>query len=177
MATFTSTVSTNSTYVAKYVAGGSGDNIVPDGYIKAVEKVWVDTYTIAFTNTNTTVVLAELPPNKKILSIRVEIYTSASQTSGTIGLGYVFDAADCIAAAGVAGFFAPTQLTSNVTRTSIVLPGPGLIQAPTATSTTITCGVLAGFEAVTAGTATTIGLKLNNWTMTTGTIKSIVRYT
>ena len=28
--------------VAKYNAGGSGDNIIADGYIKTVEKVWID---------------------------------------------------------------------------------------------------------------------------------------
>jgi hypothetical protein len=177
MATFTSTVSTNSTYVAKYVAGGSGDNIVPDGYIRSVQKVWIDTYTIAFTNTNTTIVIAELPPNKKVTSICAEIYTSATQTSGKIGIGYVFDAATCIAATGVAEFLAPTALTHDLTRTSISLPGPGLAQIPTATSSTIACSVLAGFQSVTDGTKTTIGIKLNNWTMTTGTIKSIVTYT
>jgi hypothetical protein len=177
MATFTSTVSTNSTYVAKYVAGGSGDNIVPDGYIKSIEKVWIDTYTIAFTNTNTTIVIAELPPNKKIVSIQAEIYTSASQTSGTVGIGYVVDAANCIASAGVAQFLAPTDITHNLTRTSISLPGPGLIMLPTATSSTVICSVLGGFQAVTSGTQTTIGIKLNNWTMTTGTIKTVVRYT
>jgi hypothetical protein len=177
MSAFTSTVSTNATYVAKYVAGGSGDNIVPDGYIKSVEKVWIDTYTIAFTNTNTTVVIAELPANKKVIGIQAEIYSSASQTSGTIGVGYVFDAATCIATTGVAEFLAPTSITHNLTRTSISLPGTGMIQLPTATSGTVTCAVLAGFQSVTDGTKTTIGIKLNNWTMTTGTIKTVVRYT
>lgn len=177
MAIFTSTVSTNATYMAKYVAGGSGDNIVPDGYIKSVEKVWIDSYTIAFTNTNTTIAIAELPPNKKIVSIQIVIDTSISQTSGTVGVGYVLDAANCIATGGVAQFLAPTDITHNLTRTTISLPTPGLLQLPTATSSTLSYAVLAGFEAVTAGTATTIGIKLNNWTMTTGTIKSIVRYT
>jgi hypothetical protein len=177
MATFTSTVSTNSTYVAKYVAGGSGDNIVPDGYIRSVEKVWIDTYTLAFTNTNTTIVIAELPANKKVTGIEAEIYTSASQTSGTVGIGYVFDAATCIASAGVSEFLAPTAITHNLTRTSISLPGVGMIMLPTATSGTVTCAVLAGFQSVTDGTKTTIGIKLNNWTMTTGTVKTVVRYT
>ena len=30
------------TNVALYVAGGSGDNLIPDGYVKAVEKIWLD---------------------------------------------------------------------------------------------------------------------------------------
>jgi hypothetical protein len=177
MATFTSTVSTNSTYVAKYVAGGSGDNIVPDGYIKSVEKVWIDTYTLAFTNTNTTIVIAELPANKKVIGIQAEIYSSVTQTSGKISVGYVFDAATCIAATGVSEFLAPTSITHDQTRTSISIPGVGLIQLPTATSSTVAPAVFGGFQSVTDGTKTTIGIKLNNWTMTTGTIKTVVRYT
>jgi hypothetical protein len=173
----TSTVSTSSANLTKYYAGGSGDNYIPDGYIKTVEKIWMDSYTIAFTNTNTTIQIAELPPNKKIVSINVEIATSTSQSSGTVSIGYSVDATDCLATTGVSNFLAPTTLTHNLTRTSIALPGPGLIQSPTSTSTTVAVGVLGGFEGVTAGTQTTIAIKLNNWTMTTGTIKTVVRYT
>lgn len=183
MAYVTSTVTTTATYMTKFVAGGSGDNIVPDGYIKSVEKVWIDSYTIAFTNTNTTIAIAELPPNKKIAAINIEVYTSVSQTSGTISVGYMLDAANCLSTSGVSQFLAPTTLNHNATRTTISLPGPGLIQAYTsatvtnATVTSISYGVLGGFQTVTEGTATTIAIKLNNWTMTTGTIKSVVLYT
>lgn len=159
----------DSTYVALYKAGGSGDNIIPDGYIKTVEKVWIDSYTIAFTNTNTTIDIAVLPENKKVTSIVAVIYTSISQTSGTVSIGYSTDST-------VGTFLAPATITHNLTRTTILLPF-GLLDTPTATSSTIAHGALAGFEAVTGGTATTISLKLNNWTMTTGTIKTIVRYT
>ncbi len=177
MAYVTSTVSTAATYMTKYVAGGSGDNIVPDGYIKSVEKIWMDSYTIAFTNTLTAIAIAELPPNKKVCTINVEIYTSVAHTGGTVSIGYLYDAANVLATGGCANFLAPTAITANTTRTSITLPGPGIVQFPTATSGTVTPGVLAGFEAVTDGTATTIAIKLNNWTMTTGTIKSLVCYT
>ena len=68
MSNVTSTVSTNATYLTKYFAGGSGDNIIPDGYIKTVEKIWMDTYTLAFTNTLTAIAIAEIPENKKIIS-------------------------------------------------------------------------------------------------------------
>jgi hypothetical protein len=37
--------------------------------------------------------------------------------------------------------------------------------------------LMKGFQKVTSGTQVTVALKLNNWTMTTGTIKTIVRYT
>lgn len=155
--------------VTKFNAGGSGDNIIADGYIRTVEKVWLDSYTIAFTNTNTTIGIAVIPENKKITSIVVDIYTTASQTNGTVSIGYSTDAT-------VASFLAPTTISHNATRTTIQLPG-SFVMTPTATSSTVNVSVAGGFQAVTSGTATTISVKLNNWTMTTGTLKTIVRYT
>jgi hypothetical protein len=178
MAYVTSTVSTTATYMAKYVAGGSGDNIVPDGYIKSVEKVWIDSYTIAFTNTLTAIAIAELPPNKKVVSIQIEVYSSVSQTSATISVGYLYDAANVLATGGCSDFLPASTITHNLTRTSIALP-TGIFSGNmlAGSAGVINYGTLAGFQAVTGGTATTIAIKLNNWTMTTGTIKSIVRYT
>ena len=165
---------TKSANVTKYAAGGSGDNIIADGYIKAVEKVWIDSYTIAFTNTLTTIDIAVLPDNKKITSIVCEIYTTLSQTNGTVSIGYSVDTTDDIAPTGVSNFLAASTITHNLTRTSISLPGGTTFDA---TVPVRASGVLAGFQGVTTGTQTTIAVKLNNWTMTTGTIKTIVRYT
>jgi len=162
--------------VTKFNAGGSGDNIIPDGYIKTVEKVWIDSYTFAQTGTNTTIQIAVLPDNKKITSIQVEIASSASQTNGTVSIGYSVDNADDLAATGVSNFLAPVTLTHNLTRTSISLPGGVLTGNVLAGGVAITAGVLGGFQGVTNGTQTTIAVKLNNWTMTTGSIKTIVRY-
>lgn len=156
------------TYVSKYTAGGSGDNIIPDGYIRTVEKVWLDSYTIAFTNTNTTIDIAKIPENKKITGITVYIYTTASQTSGTVSIGWSTDA-------NVNSFLAATTLTHNKTVTTINLWGDGVSEQSQMTSEKD--GTLAGFQSVSAGTQTTISIKLNNWTMTTGTVKTIVRYT
>lgn len=170
-------MSVKASNVTKYDAGGSGDNIIADGYIKTVEKVWIDSYTIAFTGTNDTIHIAKLPENKKITSIDVEIITTLSQTSGTVSIGYSSDATDDLDPNGVDQFLAPITLTHNVTRTSISLPG-GSIPGSTATSSTIALTMVnAGFQGVTSGTQTTIAVKLNNWTMTSGTVKTIVRYT
>lgn len=157
--------------VTKFNAGGSGDNIIADGYIKTVEKVWIDSYTIAFTNTNTTIDIAVLEANKKITSINVEIETTASQTSGTVSIGF---ASDALAAGSHNAFLAPTTITHNGTRSSIILPS-GIISDGTVV--VYGHGALGGFQKVLDGTATTISIKLNNWTMTTGTVKTIVRYT
>ncbi len=175
----TSTIATSASNLTKYFAGGSGDNIIADGYIKTVEKVWIDSYTIAFTNTLTCIQIAELPENKKITSIAVEILTTLSQSSGTISIGYVEDNTDILSATGCSDFMAPFTITTALTRTSISLPGSGLLNYInyTGSGLTIIPMAFAGFQAVTAGTQTTIGIKLNNWTMTSGTIKTIVRYT
>ena len=156
------------TYVAKYTLGGSGDNVIPDGYIRTVEKVWIDSYTIAFTNTNTTIDIAKVPENKKITSIVAYIYSTAAQTSGTVSIGFSTDA-------NVDSFLAPVTLTHNKTVTTINLWG-GVVSQQNLTTAAMD-GVLAGFQLVTAGTQATISIKLNNWTMTTGTVKTVVRYT
>ena len=158
--------------VTKYQAGGSGDNVIADGYIKTVEKVWIDSYTIAFTNTNTTIDIAVLQENKKVTGIDVYIYTTISQTSGTVSIGFSTDA---LAAGSHSTFLAPTTLTHDKTVTTISLWGAGVTQQNLTTAAVD--GVLAGFQKVLDGTATTIALKLNNWTMTTGTVKTVVRYT
>ena len=159
----------------KYAAGGSGDNIVANGYIKQKESIWVDSYTIAFTNTNTTIDIAVVPEGAIITSIQALIATSISQTSGTISIGYSSDTA-------IDSFLAPTTISHNLTRTGVSLPAQGIIQNYTSATTTNTTqvlqavAVLAGFQATPTNSAATISIKLNNWTMTTGTVKTLVRY-
>lgn len=70
--------------VTKYDAGGTGDNIIYDGYIKTVEKVWIDTYTYSATNTIGTglvIEVAVLPQGKKVTGIDVYGLQSLSATS------------------------------------------------------------------------------------------------
>lgn len=162
--------------VTKYAAGGSGNNYIPLGYIKTVEQVWFDSYTLAFTNTNTTIDIAVLEKNKKIMGIEVLLFTSASQTNGTISIGFNTDAS-------IDTFFPATTISHNLTVSSIVLPNGGFTMvgaSATPTSATIVTNVAIKQNAVqfvTTGTKTTIAVKLNNWTMTTGTMYTIVRYT
>lgn len=156
--------------VTKYNAGGSGDNVIADGYINTVEKVWIDSYTIDFTNTNTTIDIAVLQPNKKITGIAVLINTTASQTNGTVSLGFSTDSA-------VNTLLVATTITHNLTRSAIVLPSGNILGTAVAALGQLDNFVTAGWQLVTGGTQTTVSLKLNNWTMTTGTIKTIVRWT
>lgn len=156
--------------VTKHDAGGSGDNVISDGYIKTVEKVWIDSYTIAFTAlTVATLEIAKLPPNKKIVGIEVDILTTGVFSEGTLSIGFASDAS-------VNSFLTATELPIGLTRCVISLPGPNILYS-TATSSTLVFGQQGGFQKVTGGTQTTIALLLDEWTATTGTIKTIVRYT
>ena len=155
--------------VTKYNAGGSGDNIIADGYIKAVEKVWLDSYTIAFTGTKTTLDIGILPDNKKLISVDIMIATTASQTNGTLSVGWSEDAA-------YGTIMSPVTVTHNVTLSTIRLPAGGILGAATALTQEQTFKIGAFLE-VTTGTKTTIALQFNNWTMTSGTVKTVIRYT
>jgi len=77
--------------VTKYDAGGSGDNYIADGYIKSVEKVWIDTYT---NTTNAigsadTILIGYIPKNKKITDIVVYMpaLCAGKPSNATIFLG------------------------------------------------------------------------------------------
>jgi hypothetical protein len=61
--------------VTKYDAGGSGDNYIADGFIKTVEKVWIDTYTIGTTTiaSSDSIAIGFVPKGKKLTGI--VIYT------------------------------------------------------------------------------------------------------
>jgi hypothetical protein len=57
--------------VTKFDAGGSNDNYIADGYIKAVEKIWYDSYVATSVASNSTLDMCVLPANKKIMGINV----------------------------------------------------------------------------------------------------------
>lgn len=61
--------------VTKYDNGGSGDNYIADGYIKSVEKIWMDTYTIGTSTiaSSDSILIGKVPKGKKLVSI--SIYT------------------------------------------------------------------------------------------------------
>ncbi len=70
--------------LTKFDAGGSGDNIIPDGFIKTVEKVWLDTITISSALTigsTMTIEFASIPANKKITGIEIYGLGAISATS------------------------------------------------------------------------------------------------
>jgi hypothetical protein len=80
--------------ITKVDAGGAGDNIVADGLIKTVEKVWIDTYTYSSANTigiNTIIECAIVPKGKKITGIDVYGINSLSATStNAVSIGLLY---------------------------------------------------------------------------------------
>lgn len=77
--------------LTKFDKGGSGDNVIADGHIKTVEKVWIDTYTYSAAATigiGTVIEVASIPAGKKITGIEVIGLDALSATSAnTIQIG------------------------------------------------------------------------------------------
>lgn len=81
------------TNMTKYAAGGTGDNIIPDGYIKTVEKVWIDTVVLSSSltlGTGAIFDIAHIPQGKKFMGCEVLYSTSLNVTiltTTTISIG------------------------------------------------------------------------------------------
>lgn len=76
--------------VTKYDAGGSGDNYIADGYIKSVEKVWIDSYALtSVVGSDDAICIGKVPKNKKITEIVVTMPVSggAATSLATIFVG------------------------------------------------------------------------------------------
>ena len=133
----------------KFDAGGSGDNVVPDGYIKTVEKIWKDAFAFTAVLTSAdTVNIGTIPKNKKVGLIEV-YFPSLTPTDCTIQVGTASEPGKFISSASTAGL--------NVVRSNL---DTGIDYVTTAVTDII---LSIGKKAITAPTA--------------GTIKTIVRYT
>jgi hypothetical protein len=144
-----------------------GDHIIPGGYVRCAEECWLDYYTINWTTTKTTLDIAVIPANRKLTSIDVQIEASVTMTNGCLALGFASDSA-------YGSIMEQSAISHNHTVTTLNMPGRASYY-----STTLTGGLtkIGAFQKVITGTQNTITLQFNNWTMTTGTVKSIVRYT
>lgn len=145
--------------VTKYDAGGSGDNIIPDGYIKAVEKVWIDTYTYSSAATigvGLVIDIAKIPENKKITSIEIIGLGTIASTTATVQIG--------------------TRSANNTTTNSTQFLA-ATVYGSASSALPIQANTGLGV-ALTGGTNTiTLLFAGANQTVTGGTITTIVRYT
>jgi len=145
--------------VTKYDAGGTGDNIIPDGFIKSVEKVWIDTYTFSSSATigvGTVVDIAKVPAGKKVVDITVW-GLSASQISATstnaVSIGARYGAT---ATTNATQFLGATTL-GTVTFDNIALKArSGIGVEVTSATHTIFLHFTGANPSITGGTITTI---------------------
>ena len=151
--------------VTKYDAGGSGDNIISDGYIKTVEKVWIDTYTVTGAIASTTsILIGKISAGKKLTDVivYVPVLGAAGASIGTINCSTTV-----IGNAGTVG-----------TLGYLVVNGLGDYVFSQATAATVRLGPTGALQAVTADTNIYIQITAVAATsITGGTIRSIVKYT
>ena len=135
--------------VTKVQAGGSGDNMVSDGLIKTVEKVWTDTYAVSAAITSAAnISIAKLPKGKKLTSVLVSIPALGTVTNATIQLG---DGSD-------QDKFGKVTNWNTAAETLFQLPNTGMLAEMSADT-----DICISFDPAT--------------TLTGVTIKSVVRYT
>ena len=151
--------------VTKVRAGGSGDNIVADGFIKTVEKVWIDTYTVSAALPSTSsLCIGKIPKGKKLTDVIVYLpVLSAAGTTGTVSL----DTAATTSTSPWGGYLviggAISTITSLASISTVRLSHTKVFEEmPTDVELFITIETVA----LVGGT-----------TVTGGTIKSIIKYT
>jgi hypothetical protein len=145
------------TNVTKYDLGGSGDNVIADGFIKTVEKVWIDSYVFssaATIGTGMVIDIAKIPENKKINGI--EVYgvgggklSATSANAVAIGARYGTGAVT-----NGTQFLAAT--TYGTTTVDPILSNLNVGVAVTGSAHTIFLHFLTATPSITAGTITTI---------------------
>ena len=146
--------------VTKVRAGGSGDNIVADGFIKTVEKVWIDTYTCSAVIASTSsICIGKIPKGKKLVDVVVYLpVLSAAATTSTVYLD--------------------TGATTSVSTWGGALEavGSGSYAAATATISTLRLGATKVFAEMPEDVELFITINPAT-TITAGTIKSIIKWT
>lgn len=147
--------------VTKYDNGGSGDNIIQMGLIKAVEKVWIDTYTYSSSSTigiGTIIECAIIPGARSITGIDVYGLGALSATStNAVSIG--------------------TRIESGVTNATLFLGATTLGTLAVKTNDKLSATNNLPYE-LTGGT-NRIFLYFTgaNPSVTAGTITTVVRYT
>lgn len=144
--------------VTKYNAGGSGDNIIPDGFIKSVEKVWLDLYNFtsaATIGTGMVIDIAIIPQGKKITGIevwglRAGLISATSTNAVSIGARY-----GVTAVTNATQFLAATTLGTTTFDNQPIFANAGLNVEVTGAAHTIFLLFTAATPSITSGTLTT----------------------
>ena len=157
-----------STQATKYDAGGSGDNCISDGYIKSVEKVWIDSY--AFTSalaSNDSICIGIVPKGAHVTDIQV--FVPVLNTEATTAQIFLNTGATMLYTAANVAFGAMVAIDGTATY---------------CTGTAATLRLHKAYQDVTlsttAETKVYMSIFLSNGEATptaAGTIRSIIRYT
>lgn len=152
--------------LTKYRAGGTGDNLIAQGNIKAAEKVWVDSYTYSSAATIgsvTNLEIAAIPEGHVITGIEVYGLNDLTTTStNTISIGVRLTSP---AVTNATFFLAATTFGTAV---GIGIQGyAGCLQANSNIGYTLTGGT----------NYITLCFAGANPSVTGGTIRTVVRYT
>ena len=146
--------------ITKYDAGGSGDNIIADGFIKTVEKVWIDSYVVAAAiPTTSSIKIGTIPKGKKLTDVIVHLpVLSAASTTSTVYLD--------------------TAATTSVTPWGGALQplGTGAYTVATDVIGTVRLGQTKALQEMTVDTDLYIMINPAN-TITGGIIRTIIKYT
>ena len=161
--------------VALYQLGGSGDNMIPDGYVRTTEKIWLDYYTYstastALLTTADTLLIGYIPANKKIVGCEVYVPLSLAPTTCAINVGPSYSTSLFISnsTAYIVASFALTTSAINLQCVRLNNPlGMGFVVTSSTTAvsggtilqnvnTPIYLSVSSAITAPTAGTITTI---------------------
>lgn len=151
------------TMVTKYDAGGTGDNVIPDGYIKSVEKVWIDYYTYSSAATigvGLVIEVAIIPAGKKVTGVEVVGLASLSAaTSATISIG--------------------TKIAAGTTHATLFLAATtfGVTTVGTWAFTNLRANTNLPYELTGGTNRLFIMFGVANPSVTAGTLTTIVRYT
>lgn len=138
--------------VTKLAAGATGDNVILDGYVNTVEKVWIDSYTFsAVLTTADTIAIAKVPANKKITGVKVYIPGGFTPTTTTINVGMAGDKGYFITSAALT---IDTALVNVYTMNNVT----GFSYVTTDSTTILFSLSVAAITAPTAGTIKTIVL-------------------
>lgn len=144
--------------VTKYAAGGTGDNVIPDGFIKTVEKVWIDSYTFsssATIGTGMVIDIAVIPAGKKITGIEVyglnaSAISATSTNAVSIGARYGTGAVT-----NATQFLGATTLGTVTFNDVPLMARSGIGVEVTSATHTIFLQFTAATPSITAGTITT----------------------
>lgn len=151
--------------VTKYDAGGSGDSIISDGYIKSVEKVWIDSYVFTSAlDTNDSICIGIVPAGKHITEVLV--FMPSLHTLNTLSTLYLQTGAT----ARLAGYYGTMKADGYQSITWNGATAATLRLAPASQDKE----VLVGFEKLYITIQTSDADPI---TAASGTIRSIIRYT